>query len=371
MTVIEAADSGKQQSIVDAKYMAHALNLAKHGRYDSQPNPHVGCVIVKDQQIVGEGFTSPAGGPHAEINALNTVGEVRGATVYVSLEPCCHTGRTGPCTEALINAAPTRVVVATLDANPLVAGNGIKALKQAGIEVQVGVGEAEALQMNRAFFHRMRTNRPFVQLKIAMSLDGHTAMANGESQWITSQQAREDVHRLRLEAGAVLTGIDTVLADDPKMTARIDEVKRQPLRVVLDTQGRMPSSAKMLNEVGRTLIMQAQGPATGNQNRAATSVEVFEAPLCENNKIDLFAALTELAKREINQLLVEAGATLSGAFIQQGLVDEIIVYMAPDILGSDARNAFKTTGLLAMADKLSFEIKDTRMIGRDLKLTLA
>lgn len=368
MTVINATDSGERQSTIDAQFMAHALRLGDRGRYDCQPNPHVGCVIVKDGKVIAEGLTSPAGGPHAEISALNSAStKTRGATVYVTLEPCCYRGKTGPCTAALIKAQPARVVIAILDVNPQVSGKGAQALKQAGIEVHVGTGESAALHANRAFFHRIRTNTPFVRLKVAMSLDGNTAMPSGESRWITSLNARLDVHRLRLAAGAVLTGIGTVLEDDPQMTARLEEAKRQPLRVVLDSHSRMPNKAKLLGETGRSLIYQSKP----NQILATEEIEVAVASLAEDNRIDLPAVLDDLANREINHLLVEAGATLSGAFIKQDLVDELIVYMAPDILGADARGAFMLPGLANLTDKHSFEIIDSRLVGRDLRLTLA
>ncbi|MFT5258748.1 MAG: diaminohydroxyphosphoribosylaminopyrimidine deaminase [Saprospiraceae bacterium] len=351
----------------DAHFMSEAFKMADKGRYTTQPNPNVGCVIVKNNQIISHGITSAVGGLHAEANAIqNAKTNLSDSTVYVTLEPCCHHGRTKPCSDALIAIKPKRVVVASRDPNPLVAGGGVKALQLAGIETTVGVGALQSEITYRAFFHRMRTARPFVTLKVAMSLDGKTAMANGESKWITSESARKEVHKLRLTACAVVTGVDTIIADDPQMTARLTYAERQPKRVVLDSQTRLPANAKILRQEGETWAFQE----TPNEQLESENVKLFASKL-NDGRIELPGLLETLAENEINHVLVEAGATLSGAFMQAGLVDEIIVFMAPDVMGSDARDVFSTLGLNQMGDRICFEIKDARLIGRDIKLTLS
>ena len=358
----------------DPAYMARALRLAERGRYTCQPNPRVGCVIVRDGTIVGEGLHRQAGQAHAEINALAEAGELaRGADVFVTLEPCSHHGRTPPCADRLVEMRPARVVIAMQDPNPLVAGAGIERLKSAGIEVRTGVCEADARQINRGFIRRMVSGRPWVTVKLATSLDGRIAMASGESSWITSAAARRDVHRLRLEHCAVMTGIDTVLADDPRLTARLEpkdlgpeycSTQRQPVRVVLDRRGRLPAAAALLSQPGQTWQYSAGGqqPSVG----ADRSVAVPEV----DGRLDLQAVLEDLGRNEINQVLVEAGGTLAASFVRQGLVDELVVYQSPDIMGASAQAMINLPDILKMSEKIKFEHRDLRKIGRDLKLTL-
>ena len=354
--------------------MARALRLAEFGRYSSQPNPRVGCVIVRDGQIVGEGFHQEAGQAHAEINALAEAGDqARGADIYVTLEPCSHHGRTPPCADRLIEAQPARVVVAMQDPNPVVAGSGIQKLRAAGIEVITGVCDIDARQLNRGFIKRMQEGRPFVTLKLASSLDGRIAMSSGESAWITSAAARRDVHRLRLEHCAIMTGINTVLADDARLTARLDTEdvapgyvlnRRQPTRVVLDSRGRLPATSALLGQPGETWQFTAQTEA---QSKVADrSVALPD----ENGAIDLSAALEYLGGQEINQLLVETGGNLAASFIGQGLVDELVVYQSPDVMGASAQAMINLPDILKMSEKIKFEYRDLRKIGRDLKLTL-
>ncbi|MCK5002367.1 MAG: bifunctional diaminohydroxyphosphoribosylaminopyrimidine deaminase/5-amino-6-(5-phosphoribosylamino)uracil reductase RibD [Gammaproteobacteria bacterium] len=346
--------------------MQRAIRLAQKGLYSTDPNPRVGCVLVKDNKIVGEGWHQKAGEPHAEVLALRQAGnEAKAATAYVTLEPCSHTGKTPPCAEALVEADVSRVVVAMQDPNPLVAGQGLKRLQDSGITVESGLMEAQARALNPGFIKRMETGLPYVRVKMAMSLDGRTAMASGESQWITGDAARRDVQLLRARSSAVLTGIGTVLSDDPSMNVRltaeeldVDEV-RQPLQVVLDSALRFPAKAKIAEVNGDVVIM------TTSKNDVANAVQVEE----KDGHVDLKAALKFLAEKEINEIHVEAGAILSGAFLQQQLVDEIVVYMAPHIMGDEARGLFALPGLSEMKDRISLDIQDVRMLGKDLRIT--
>ena len=346
--------------------MQRALRLAQKGLYNTDPNPRVGCVLVKEGSIVGEGWHQKAGQPHAEILALRQAGDnAKNATAYVTLEPCSHTGKTPPCAEALIKASVSRVVVAMQDPNPLVAGQGLKRLQENGIEVESGLMETQARALNPGFIKRMETGLPYVRVKMAMSLDGRTAMASGESQWITGDAARHDVQLLRARSSAVLTGIGTVLSDDPSMNVRlsaqdlnVDEI-RQPLRVVLDSELRFPVKAKIAEVEGDVLIM------TTSENAVDNTVQVAE----KDGHVDLKAALKYLAEKEINEVHVEAGAILSGAFLQQQLVDEIVVYMAPHIMGDEARGLFSLPGLSKMKDRISLDIQDVRMLGKDIRIT--
>ena len=357
----------------DHRHMARALRLAARGLYTTDPNPRVGCVLVKDGRVIGEGWHEVAGGAHAEINALARAGTAAaGATAYVTLEPCCHQGRTPPCTEALIRAGVQRVVFALQDPNPQVAGEGASLLQAAGIEVVSGVLTDAATRLNPGFDLRMCTGRPWVRCKLAMSLDGRTAMASGESQWITGSAARRDVHRLRARSSAILTGIGTVLADDPALTARLEdeyasEVK-QPLRVVLDSRLRMPATARLLGLPGDTLIVTGED-ATAAQGRFDQDAVVVVTLPMESGRLDLAAVLQYLGSREINEVHVEAGATLSGALLQAGLVDELVVYMAPHLMGDAARGLFALPGLERMADRIELSITDIRAIGQDWRIT--
>lgn len=361
----------------DYQFMARALRLARRGLYTTHPNPRVGCVLVRDGKLVGEGYHQRAGGPHAEPNALRAAGAAaRGATAYVTLEPCCHQGRTPACTDALIEAGVSRVVAAMQDPNPLVAGGGFERLRRAGIEVVQDVMKAEAEALNPGFIKRMQSGRPYVRCKLAMSLDGRTAMASGESKWITAAAARLDVQRLRARSDAILTGIGTVLADDPALNVRIEtgltgdngqeELHWQPLRIVLDSRMRMPASAKMVSLAGNTLVVCCRD----NANRAALESAGVEVQLLpgDADRIDLTALLDELGRRQINELLIEAGPTLAGGFLAAGLVDELVIYVAPHIMGSTARGLFLLPGLKRMEQRINLDITDLRMVGKDLRV---
>jgi len=346
--------------------MARALQLAAHGLYTTSPTPRVGCVIVKDGRIVGEGWHERAGTPHAEIHALNVAGEAaRGATVYVTLEPCSHHGRTPPCAEALINAGVARVVAAMSDPNPLVAGGGISMLTLAGIQAEVGLMEAEARALNPGFVSRMTRQRPWVRLKTASTLDGKTALANGASQWITGEAARADVQRLRARACAILTGSGTVLADNPRMNVRGLDIDRQPLRVVVDSSLRTPADAAILPALIACHYAEPGVRAALEQAGA----EVVELP-GPQDRVDLAALLTLLAQRGVNELHVEAGAVLNGALLAARLVDEWVAYMAPMAVGDAARGLFAHPALTSLDQAARFRLGDVRQIGGDLRLTL-
>ncbi len=350
--------------------MALALNLARKGGNTTHPNPSVGCIIVKDGVVIAEGYHELAGEAHAEVKALKQAGELaRGATMYVTLEPCSHHGKTPPCAKAVVNADLARVVIAIDDPNPLVNRRGIDILRDAGIQVELGVGREQARQINRGFFKRMTTGKPWVIMKTAISLDGRTAMSSGESKWITSEPARLDAQKLRAGSGAILTGVGTVLRDDPSMNVRLDHTSRQPLRVVLDSHLSTPVDAKVLDEPGPVLIVTARGDRK-NELFQRNNVEMFLCPL-RGQGLDLEAVMSELGRREINTVMVESGARLGGNVVQARLVDELVVYMAPDLLGSDAKDMFKLSGLLRIEDRMKLEYKDVRMVGRDLKLTLS
>jgi diaminohydroxyphosphoribosylaminopyrimidine deaminase/5-amino-6-(5-phosphoribosylamino)uracil reductase len=353
----------------DAFYMARAIQLAKKGRYTTDPNPRVGCVLVRDDQIISEGWHVKAGLGHAEVEALKHVTDANGATAYVTLEPCSHHGKTPPCCDALIKAGVSRVVVAMQDPNPLVSGRGLEKLKVAGIEVICGVLQEDARTLNRGFIKRMTENRPFVRSKLAMSLDGRTAMASGESQWITSAEARADVHLLRAESSAILTGINTVLADDPALNARVDWDVVQPVRIVLDSALTMPVTARMAKLAGRSLILTCSQDEQKRQALQTVGFEVYR--LASNNgRLDLSAVMDFLAQQQINEVLVEAGSVLNGALLTENLLDELVVYMASCILGDQGRGLFTVPGLQSMTDKKSLTLCDVRQVGPDLKLTL-
>ena len=350
----------------DHRFMARALQLAALGLYTTTPNPRVGCVIVKHGQIVGEGWHQRAGMPHAEIHALAMAGETaRGATVYITLEPCSHHGRTPPCAEALVNAGVARVVAAMRDPNPLVAGQGIQMLTLAGIRAEVGLMENEARELNPGFISRMTRHRPWVRLKTASTLDGKTALANGQSQWITGEAARTDVQKLRARACAIFTGSGTVLADNPRMTVRDVNLDREPLRIIVDSQLRTPVNAAILPAL---IACHSADP----KRRAALELagaEIIELP-CEAERIDLAALLQSLAQRGVNELHVEAGAMLNGALLAAGLVDEWIAYVAPMTVGNDARDLFNLAPLESLEHAARFRLADVRQIGSDLRLTL-
>ncbi len=352
----------------DHAMMARALRLAERGAYTTKPNPMVGCVITQDEEVVGEGWHERAGEPHAEVMALRDAGgRAWGATAYVTLEPCAHTGRTPPCSEALIGAGVSRVVAAMRDPFPKVDGAGFARLQEAGIEVASGLMEAQARQLNRAFLARIERGRPWVRIKQGISLDGRTALASGESKWITSPQSREDVHRWRARCGALLTGAGTVLADDPHLTVRLSDGVPfvPPLRVVLDPGLATIARGHVREGDVPTLYMHApdvKPPREFNAQR-------FAVPMHEHH-LDLQAVLAELARREINEVQIEAGATLAGAFLSAGLVDELLFYVAPLLLGDRARPMFDGLSIEAMADRHELEIVDGRQVGPDQRLLL-
>lgn len=365
--------SPMQQAVLDAQYMARALELARRGHYTTHPNPRVGCVIVRDDQIVGEGWHIRAGEPHAEVHALRAAGEqARGATAYVTLEPCSHHGRTPPCADALVNAGVARVVAAMQDPNPEVAGRGLQRLRQAGIATQSGVLEGEARQLNQGFLKRMEHGLPFVRVKLAMSLDGRTAMESGESQWITGPAARSAVQRLRAQASVVLTGADTVLADNARLTVRADELgldaqqtalimSRPPLRVLVDGRLRVPLDAPFF-KAGPALVATCM----------AVEEQYANGPECmivagDDGQVDLRRLLMALAGRDVNEVLVEAGPRLAGAFARQGLVDEFQIFIAGKFLGSSARPLLDWP-LAQMKDAPELKITEIRAVGDDWRV---
>lgn len=354
-------------SAADHAFMAEALRLAEHGLFTTAPNPRVGCVIVNQGRLVGAGWHARAGEPHAEVHALREAGQhAAGATVYVTLEPCSHYGRTPPCAEALIAAGVTRVVAAMQDPDPRVAGSGLAMLASAGIETATGLMEAQARQINPGFVSRMTRGRPWVTLKAGASLDGRTALANGASKWITGAAARSDVQRQRARSCAVLTGIGTVLADDPQLNVRELETGRQPLRVVADSRLRMPAGARML-EGGRVLVATAEAGAAVREALQAAGAEVLQLPdAC--GRVDLSALLRALAQREINELMVEAGPQLNGALLGAGLVDELLIYLAPSLLGDTARGLFALPAFAALSQRINLDIVALDRVGADLRI---
>lgn len=361
----------------DVAFMQLALDLAKRGEFTTTPNPSVGCVLVKDGKVVGKGFHAKAGEPHAEVMALREAGEkARGATAYVTLEPCSHFGRTPPCAKGLVEAGVSKVIAAMCDPNPQVAGKGLQILSDAGIESAVGLLEENAEQLNKGFLKRMRTGKPFVQLKLAMSIDGKTAMASGESKWITGAQARADVQQYRAKASAILSTSQTVLVDDPSLNVRWEELPpdvkagypqeklRQPVRVILDSSHKVRSDFKVfLTESPVWLV--------GEEDYSLTDFPLFTDYLkLDRNQGEtrLQALMAELGKRQINTLWVEAGATLAGALIAENLVDELIIYMAPKLLGDQARDLCHLPNLTQLADAPLWQLQSCESIGDDLKL---
>jgi diaminohydroxyphosphoribosylaminopyrimidine deaminase/5-amino-6-(5-phosphoribosylamino)uracil reductase len=362
----------------DYPFMAQALRLAERGLYTTMPNPRVGCVLVKNGEVVAEGWHIRAGEGHAEVNAIAAAGEnSRGATAYVTLEPCSHTGKTGPCSHALVDAGVVRVVYAMEDPNPLVAGRGLDYLREAGIHVDGPVLEDDARALNAGFVKRMERKLPFVRCKMGMSLDGRTAMASGESQWVTGKKARGDVQRLRARSCAIISGIDSVLMDNSSLTVRIEELDlpnaqdaaaKQPLRVVLDSKLRLGRKAKILaQEMPILLVHNGSAENAGKLTDWPAHVELLALPAADG-RINLNALLSELAKRQCNEVLVEAGATLAASFLRRGLLDEVIIYMAPKLLGSSARPLFDLP-LNTMSSALPLKISDMRAVGTDWRIT--
>lgn len=356
----------------DHRHMARALQLAQQGLYSTDPNPRVGCVLVKKGRVVGEGAHLRAGEPHAEVHALREAGDcASGSWAYVTLEPCSHQGRTPPCADALVEAGVTRVFVAMTDPNPQVAGRGLARLRGAGLTVSTGLMEAQARALNPGFIKRMECGRPWVRLKLAMSVDGRTAMASGESKWITGAEARADVQRWRARSSAIITGIGSVLLDDPEMTVRRADLFpegaiRQPLRVVVDSHLRLPPSARILNPPGQVLV--ACAGTDPSRESILTECGVRQVCLPAEQGVDLDALLRHLAREhQANEVLVESGATLAGAFVAAGLVDELLVYMAPTLLGSRARPLLQLE-LEQMVQQQRLQLTDLRQLGDDLRL---
>ncbi|HTF83287.1 MAG TPA: bifunctional diaminohydroxyphosphoribosylaminopyrimidine deaminase/5-amino-6-(5-phosphoribosylamino)uracil reductase RibD [Cellvibrio sp.] len=362
----------------DHLYMAQALRLAERGLYTTMPNPRVGCVLVKEGQVIAEGWHYRAGEAHAEVHALQQAGEqARGATAYVTLEPCNHRGRTGPCSEALLAAGIARVVFGMEDPNPQVAGTGLERLRAAGVTIDGPVLEDDARALNPGFLKRMERKLPYVRCKLAMSLDGRTAMASGQSKWVTGRKSREDVQRLRARSCAIVSGIDTVISDNAALTVRVDELQlsnaedaaaHQPLRVILDSRLRLGQDAELLRHPSPILLIH-----NGADDNAARlhgwppQVELLALPDAQG-RIDLPAVLRELAQRQCNEVLVEAGATLAGSFLRRGLLDELIIYMAPKLLGSNARPLFDLP-LHTMSAALPVKVRDMRAVGDDWRIT--
>lgn len=349
-----------------AEHMAAALRLAERGRYSTFPNPRVGCVIVNNGVVVGQGWHERAGERHAEIHALRDAGErARGAELFVTLEPCSHQGRTGPCADVLIASGVRKVWAAMRDPNPKVSGQGIERLRAAGIEVEVGLLESATRELNRGFVSRMERGRPYVTLKLAASLDGRTAMASGESKWITSEAARADVQRLRAEAGAVLTGSGTVLADDPLLNVR-EAATRPPDRIVLDSAGRIPATARVWNEDDARRFWFTASTQIADCSPRIVHIEVVRSP---SGSLSLAAVLSELANAEVNSVLVECGPTLAGSWLRSGLADELVCYVAPSVLGDQARGLATIPALHVLDQRVQLQFKDVRQIGPDLRIT--
>lgn len=368
-------------STADHIHMARALRLARLGLYTTDPNPRVGCVLVREGEVIGEGWHRRTGEAHAERIALAAAGgRARGATAYVTLEPCCHQGRTPPCTEALVEAGIRRVVVSMVDPNPLVAGQGLARLRACGVRTESGLLGSEAAALNSGFVKRMNQGLPYCRCKLAASLDGRTSMATGESQWISSEDSRRDVHRLRARSSAILTGVATLIADDPSLTVRLttaelpgldpDEPIRQPLRVVVDSQLRTPANARMLALPGGTLIACLAGanPAAVETLQAAGArVQGFPE---DRGQVHLESLLRWLAGQEVNEVLLEAGPTLAGAALTGGLIDELMLYIAPHLMGDGAHGLFRLPGLTRMEHRIPLHITQVRQIGPDLRLRL-
>jgi len=353
----------------NTEYMARAIQIAQKPAFSPHPNPRVGCVIVNNNHIVGEGYHEYAGGPHAEVNALSQAGNLaNGAIAYVSLEPCCFHGRTPPCVDALIKAKVKKVFIAMLDPNPKVMGKGVSLLEQAGIEVESGLLAEQAKDLNKGFIQRMTKGRPWVRCKIAMSFDGRTAMANGESQWISGQAARQDVQRYRAKSDAILTGVGTVLADNPRMTVRgieVENIVNQPLRVVVDSQLKVKPDLKIFHEPGNVLV----ATLTDQKGNYEENVNVEKFPESDSG-VDLSLLLEFLAKQEINEVQVEAGAKLNGALLREELIDEIVIYMANSIMGDSARALFSLPGLTSMDNKIELSCLDFRKVGENFRFTM-
>ena len=351
----------------DHEFMGRSLDLARRGLYTTTPNPRVGCVVVEDGVVVGEGWHEKAGLPHAEVLALKAAGErARGAALYLNLEPCSHHGRTPPCVDAIIEAGVKRVVAAIGDPNPKVAGAGFAKLRAAGIAVEQGLREDEARELNIGFLARMTRGRPWVRMKIAASLDGRTALANGKSQWITGEAARGDGHRWRARACAVLTGFGTVRDDDPQLNVRGVDTPRQPLKIVVDSKFETSPSARLLKE-GKTLVVGAVDDAKRIAALKAAGAEVAVIPN-DGGKVELFKLMKELARRELNEIHIEAGTKLNGSLLQAGVVDELLVYLAPSLIGDSGRGMFNLPELIDLSQTTALKVREVERVGEDLRI---
>lgn len=376
MTIVKT-DSASTDASAPESLMRRVLELAARGISSTFPNPRVACVLVNNGKIVGEGFHNVAGGLHAEREALKQAGDAaRGATAYINLEPCCHQGRTPPCTDGLIDAGISKVVAAIHDPNPLVAGGGFEILKMAGVEVESGLMAAEAAWLNRGFIKRMRSQRPWVTLKSAATLDGRTAAYDGQSKWITGDAARHQVQELRSTCSAVVTGIETILLDDPKMDVRLESAVIQPIKVVLDSKLRIPLDAHIITSGGQLLVFTLSNDLSKIGALIELGVEVIQyeavktdAAELPEQKIDLDRVLEELARWQCNEILIEAGQTLSGSFLQAGLVDELVVFYAGSLLGDQAKSMFKFDKPLPFSKKIEFRIDKVEMIDSDIRVT--
>ena len=349
----------------DHRFMAEALRLAEKGMWTTDPNPRVGCVLVKNERIIGAGWHRRAGEAHAEVLALEDAGaKAHGATVYVTLEPCSHAGRTPPCTQALIEAGVAEVIAAMPDPDPQVAGSGLKFLERAGIRVRAGLMQAQARALNPGFVSRHERGRPWVRLKLAGSLDGRSVGPDGQSRWITGEASRADGHRWRARAGAILTGIGTVLSDDPRLTVRARGAERQPLIVVADSRGRIPPGARLLSSTSPVLV------ASGRPRPDGLECDWLELPVDGDGRIRLMALLEALAGRQVNELHVEAGATLSGALLAAELADELLIYMAPSLIGADGGPLVRLPGLEKFDERLHLNVVEIRRVGADIRIRL-
>lgn len=352
----------------DHAFMSRALLLAENGLFTTSPNPRVGCVLVKAGKIVGEGWHERAGEPHAETLALRAAGDAaKGSTAYVTLEPCGHFGRTPPCADALIAAGIMRVVAAIEDPNPLVSGNSAQRLRTAGITVEMGLLADEARELNIGFISRMERGRPWIRTKIAASLDGKTALMNGISQWITGEDARRDGHRLRARSCAMLTGVGTVLEDDPQLTVRMIDTPRQPVRVVVDSRLDTPPTARILQDHGAIVVTVSEDEEKAHKLRAA-GAEIIRLPAEGRGKINLSALAQALGQRGFNEVTVETGAKLNASLLKAGLIDEIVLYQAPMLLGDVARGLFAVPEMQTLEERIDLQIYDTRMLGSDLRI---
>lgn len=355
----------------DYQFMARALNLAKRCLYTTHPNPRVGCVIARQSNILAEGWTQKAGHAHAEAHAISRAdSDLSGSTVYVTLEPCAHFGRTPPCADALVDAAVDRVVIAVKDPNPRVNGMGADRLRDAGITVESGLMEDQAREINKGFFSLHERSRPWIRLKTAASLDGKTALASGESQWITGEAARADGHRLRAQSSAILTGINTVIADNPSLTVRLEGIERQPMRVVLDSGLKTPPQAKLFEKGGEVLILtclDSQHERAAALKKMGASVMQIES---DDLRLDLDKVMQALTEFSINEIHVEAGRILTGQLISKNLADELVIYLAPTLLSDQAQGMFHLPELNSLAEQRRLHWQDQRMIGNDLRLTM-